>query len=149
MLVGGASLAGRRLGHQVGGWLVALPLTSGPVAFFLASDQGASFAAGAAVGMLAATASQVAWERCVTVASTAPRTGNGESRPARCGPTAAAQALDGLLLGRLAAAVFFLVLALMLRSIGLPAFALTTAVALIAQGITLVGIPRQQPPAAL
>jgi hypothetical protein len=30
LLVGGASLAGRR-GHQVGGWLVGLPLASGPV----------------------------------------------------------------------------------------------------------------------
>src|SRR5262245_32126930 len=36
-------------------------MTSGPVAFFLATDQGASFAAGAAVGMLAATLSQVAF----------------------------------------------------------------------------------------
>jgi hypothetical protein len=61
VLIGGASLAGRRFGHHVGGWLVALPLTSGPVAFFLAADQGASFAAGAAVGMLAATTSQVAF----------------------------------------------------------------------------------------
>jgi hypothetical protein len=61
VLIGGASLAGRRFGHHVGGWLVALPMTSGPVAFFLAIDQGASFAAGAAVGMLAATLSQVAF----------------------------------------------------------------------------------------
>src|SRR5262245_56425800 len=61
VLIGGASLAGRRFGHHVGGWLVALPMTSGPVAFFLAVDQGASFAAGAAVGMLAATLSQVAF----------------------------------------------------------------------------------------
>jgi hypothetical protein len=61
VLIGGASLAGRRWGHQVGGWLVALPLTSGPVAFFLATDHGADFAASAAVGMLAATISQVAF----------------------------------------------------------------------------------------
>jgi hypothetical protein len=61
VLIGSASLAGRRFGHHVGGWLVALPMTSGPVAFFLAVDQGASFAASAAVGMLAATLSQVAF----------------------------------------------------------------------------------------
>jgi hypothetical protein len=36
-------------------------LTSGPVAFFLATDQGTDFAANAAVGMLAATISQVAF----------------------------------------------------------------------------------------
>jgi hypothetical protein len=61
VLIGGASLAGRRFGHQVGGWLVGLPLTSGPVAFFLATDQGVRFAAGAAVGMLAGTISQIAF----------------------------------------------------------------------------------------
>jgi hypothetical protein len=61
LLIGAASLAGRRWGHAVGGWLVGLPLTSGPVAFVLALDQGVSFAAGAAVGMLAGTVSQVAF----------------------------------------------------------------------------------------
>jgi hypothetical protein len=40
---------------------VALPLTSGPVAFLLATDHGADFAATAAVEMLAATISQVAF----------------------------------------------------------------------------------------
>jgi hypothetical protein len=59
LLIGGASLAGRRWGHQVGGWLVGLPLTSGPVAFFLATEQGHLFAARAAVGMLAGTTSQL------------------------------------------------------------------------------------------
>jgi hypothetical protein len=58
LLIGGASLAGRRWGHQLGGWLVALPLTSGPVAFLLATDHGADFAATAAVGMLAGTISR-------------------------------------------------------------------------------------------
>jgi hypothetical protein len=40
---------------------VGLPLTSGPVAFFLATDHGVPFAAGAALGMLAGTISQVAF----------------------------------------------------------------------------------------
>ena len=61
LLIGAASLAGRRFGHAVGGWLVALPLTSGPVAWFLAREHGDAFAATAALGMLAATASQVAF----------------------------------------------------------------------------------------
>lgn len=61
MLMGAASLAGRRWGHQVGGWLVALPLTSGPIAFFLAIDHGTGFASRTAVGMLAGTVSQVAF----------------------------------------------------------------------------------------
>jgi hypothetical protein len=61
LLIGGASLAGRRWGHRVGGWLVGLPLTSGPVAFFLATDHGTGFAAQAAIGMLAGTISQVAF----------------------------------------------------------------------------------------
>lgn len=61
LLTGGASLAGRRFGHHVGGWVVALPLTSGPAAFFLATDQGLTFASDAAVGMLAGTSSQVAF----------------------------------------------------------------------------------------
>jgi hypothetical protein len=53
MLIGAISLAGRRWGSGVSGWLVGLPLTSGPVVFFLALAQGASFAATAATGILA------------------------------------------------------------------------------------------------
>lgn len=48
-----ASLAGRRWGHAVSGWLVALPLTSGPIIFFLALSHGPAFAADAAAGILA------------------------------------------------------------------------------------------------
>ncbi len=50
LLVGGASLAARRWGPAVAGWIVALPLTSGPVLFFVALDHGRPFAADAAVG---------------------------------------------------------------------------------------------------
>ena len=53
MLIGAVSLAGRRWGSGISGWLVGLPLTSGPVIFFLALAQGASFAATAATGILA------------------------------------------------------------------------------------------------
>lgn len=46
------SLASRRWGPTVGGWLVGLPLTSAPVVLFLALDQGTTFAAQAAQGTL-------------------------------------------------------------------------------------------------
>jgi hypothetical protein len=58
LLIQAASLASRRWGPAVGGWLVGLPLTSGPIAFFLALDQGKAFAATAAAGSLAAIAAQ-------------------------------------------------------------------------------------------
>ncbi len=53
VLIGGASLAGRRWGQGVGGWLVGLPLTAGPVAFFLALEYGPGAAAASALGSLA------------------------------------------------------------------------------------------------
>ena len=56
-----ASLAARRWGDAVGGWLVGLPLTSGPVSVFLAIEQGPSFAAQAADGSIAGVLSQSAF----------------------------------------------------------------------------------------
>lgn len=47
------TLAGRRWGPGVSGWLTGLPLTSGPVALYLALERGSAFAAGAASGTLA------------------------------------------------------------------------------------------------
>lgn len=61
VLIGGASLASRRWGAEVGGWLVGIPFTSGPIAFFLAVGQGQRFAADASVGILAGAASQTAF----------------------------------------------------------------------------------------
>ena len=52
LLIAAATLAARRWGQAVGGWLVGLPLTSGPVTLFLALDQGAPFAAASALGSL-------------------------------------------------------------------------------------------------
>lgn len=60
-LIAGASLAGRHWGQAVGGWLVGLPLTSGPVALFLAVDHGAGFAAAAAIGSLAGAIAEAAF----------------------------------------------------------------------------------------
>lgn len=51
-LIGIVSLVGRRWGPAVSGVLVGLPLTSGPVALFLALDQGTAFAARAAQATL-------------------------------------------------------------------------------------------------
>jgi hypothetical protein len=52
LLIGAVSLAGRRWGPAVGGWLVGLPLTSGPVVLFLALDQGTAFAAASAQAIM-------------------------------------------------------------------------------------------------
>ena len=54
-----ASLAGRRWGAAVGGWLVGLPLTAAPVAVILAAEHGTRFAAEAATGILGGAATQV------------------------------------------------------------------------------------------
>jgi hypothetical protein len=72
-LIGAATLAGRRWGQAVGGWLVGLPLTTGPVAFFIALDQGEAFAAGAALGSLGGAAAEAAF--CVGYGRLATRAG--------------------------------------------------------------------------
>jgi hypothetical protein len=64
ILIGAASLVGRRWGPSVGGWLVGLPFTSGPVAFFLALEQGTTFASHAAQGTLVGIISVAAF--CLT-----------------------------------------------------------------------------------
>ena len=67
LLTGGASLGARRWGPVAGGWIVSLPLTSGPVALFLALDRGPTFAAEAAhaslAGCLAISAYSLAYAR--------------------------------------------------------------------------------------
>jgi hypothetical protein len=73
LLIQIASLAGRRWGQSVAGWFVGLPLTSGPVAFFLALDRGTGFAAAAAAGSLAGTVAQAAF--CLAYACAAERFG--------------------------------------------------------------------------
>lgn len=52
IIIGSASLAGRRWGSAVSGWLVGLPLTSGPVVFFVAISHETTFALNAALGVL-------------------------------------------------------------------------------------------------
>lgn len=52
-LIGAVSIAGRRWGPGVIGWIVGLPVVGGPIVFFLALEQGAPFAAASAAGTLA------------------------------------------------------------------------------------------------
>lgn len=51
-LIGSVSLAGRRWGPIISGWFIAFPLTSGPIVFFLALEQGDAFASRAAQGTM-------------------------------------------------------------------------------------------------
>ena len=60
-LIATATVVGRRWGHVLSGWLVGLPLTSGPVVFFLALDQSRHFAADASLGVILGVASQAAF----------------------------------------------------------------------------------------
>jgi hypothetical protein len=77
-----ATLAGRRWGPAVGGWLAGLPLTSGPVSLVLALEQGPEFTARAALGTLfglislaafafaygAVAARRIGWPGCLAAA---------------------------------------------------------------------------------
>jgi hypothetical protein len=61
LLIASASLAGRRWGALLSGWLIALPLTSGPIALFIALDLGPLAGADAATGALVGATAQVAF----------------------------------------------------------------------------------------
>ena len=52
LLIALVSFAGRKWGPAVAGWLLGLPLISGPVLFFLTLEQGRQFASRAAYGSL-------------------------------------------------------------------------------------------------
>ena len=61
IIMGTASRAGRRWGPAVSGWIVGLPLTSGPVIFFLAISHDIPFAANAIRGTLSGGFSLIAF----------------------------------------------------------------------------------------
>ena len=61
MIIGSASLAGRKWGHAISGWIVGMPLTSGPVIFFVALSHDVTFAANAALGVISGGISLVAY----------------------------------------------------------------------------------------
>jgi hypothetical protein len=73
LLIAAATLAARRWGHAVGGWIAGLPLTSGPVSVFLAVEQGAAFGARAACGTLLGLIAVACF--CVAYARSAKRSG--------------------------------------------------------------------------
>jgi hypothetical protein len=56
-----ATLTARRFGPAVGGWLIGLPLTCGPVALFLALEHGPGFAARVSTGFVAGVSAQAAF----------------------------------------------------------------------------------------
>ena len=61
VIIGSASLAGRKWGPAVSGWIVGMPLTSGPVIFFVALSHDATFAYNASLGTLSGGFSLVAF----------------------------------------------------------------------------------------
>jgi len=67
----GLSLAGRRWGPSVAGWLAGLPAVGGPILFFLAYERGVQFAATAASAALAAVFPTICF--CVAYAHAAQR----------------------------------------------------------------------------
>ncbi len=68
LLIAAVTLAGRKWGPAVAGWLLGLPLTSGPVLLFLALEQGPQFASQAArgclLGLVAWAAFTIAYAYC-------------------------------------------------------------------------------------
>jgi hypothetical protein len=68
VLIALVSLAGRKWGPSIAGWLLGLPLNSGPILLFLLLEQGPRFAADAArgslLGILAWAAFCVAYALC-------------------------------------------------------------------------------------
>lgn len=114
-LIGAATLAGRRWGQSVGGWLVGLPLTTGPVAFFIALDHGAAFGAAAVVGSLAGAAAEAAFS--LAYAWSAVR-----------GPRLLPRRLDGWAPALLAGSAAYAATALLLEPLGLGPVALTVVV---------------------
>ena len=57
----GATLAGRRWGNAVSGWLIGLPLTSGPLVLVLALEHGRPFAGRTAAGSLSGAIAEAAF----------------------------------------------------------------------------------------
>ena len=61
LLIAAITFAGHRWGPAVAGWLAGLPVVAGPVLFFIAIEQGPSFAATAAIGTLAGVVGAVSF----------------------------------------------------------------------------------------
>ena len=99
---------GRRWGPAVGGWLVGLPFTSAPIAFFLARDNGLAFAATSAAGTMVGAVSQAGF--CLAYAWVTQRARWPLALTAGCAAfalvTALLDALPDVALGALAGGAF-------------------------------------------
>lgn len=95
----GATLAGRRWGNAVSGWLIGLPLTSGPLVLVLALEHGRHFAARTATGSLSGAVAEAAF--CLGWAFG----GRGPLLVATLGFAVAAAAVHGVPLAALVAVV--------------------------------------------
>lgn len=71
LIIGSASFAGRKWGSAVSGWLIGLPLTSGPVVFFLSFTHENDFMLASILGTLSGGFALVAF--CLTYAWLATR----------------------------------------------------------------------------
>ena len=119
-----ATLAAQRWGDAIGGWLVGLPLTSGPLSVFLALEQGPDFAADATAGSLSGVVAQAAF--CLGYAAFAGR---------------------GWLAASLAGAVGYIVVAFALIAAGLSPIVIFLA-ACAALTIVLTLLPKNDAPPA-
>jgi len=124
LVVLAASLAARRWGDAIGGWLVGLPLTSAPVSVFLAVEQGPHFAAEAANGSLGGVVAQAVF--CLGYTVFAPR---------------------GVAAALAAGAVGYAILAGALVAAGPPRFMLFLG-AVVALTLVLRFVPRGKPTSA-
>jgi hypothetical protein len=111
LLIGGATLAARRWGPVIGGLFIALPLTSGPILFFMAIDQGPAFTQLAAVGTTIGLAAIAAY--CVAYARADRRVGPGASLAA----ASAAFVVTGVMLHAIVGAPLWLVVAITVLAI--------------------------------
>lgn len=72
-LIAGVTLAGRRWGPAVAGWLSGFPIVAGPILFFIAWEQGSEFGSAAALGTVlgipSVLAFNLAYAWCATRAS--------------------------------------------------------------------------------
>lgn len=70
LLIWGLTLAGRRWGPTIGGWLSAFPILSAPILFIIALEHGTSFAASATLSTLTAVLGNASFGICYAWSAT-------------------------------------------------------------------------------